>query len=141
VTHPYLIGTRYPRVFAHRGLVPPDEEGIWENSLAAFAAAQAAGAKYIESDCRVTAEGDVVLFHDATLARVTGDSRAVASVRTDELRELFSDHGGLLTVPEALEAFPTTRFNLDVKSDAVVDPLGPALAAHTPRVLVTSFSD
>ena len=114
---------------------------MWENTAAAFAAAHAAGAEYIETDCRVTADGDVVLFHDDTLQRLTGDDRAVTTVRTRELESLFAEHGGLLSVADALDAFPDVRFNIDVKTPAAADPLGPVVAPHAHRVLVTSFSD
>lgn len=143
MTHPYFSKTRHPRVLAHRGLITAagEDSGVWENSAAAFAAAHAAGVDYIETDCQVTADGDVVLFHDTTLTRLIGDSRRVQDVRTRELRTLFSDHGGLLTVSEALASFPDVRFNIDVKTAAAVEPLGPILVDHTHRVLLTSFSD
>lgn len=143
MTHPYFTKTRHPRVLAHRGLITAagGDSGVWENSAAAFAAAHAAGVDYVETDCQVTADGDVVLFHDATLDRLVGDSRAVRDVRTRELRAVFADHGGLLRVDEALASFPDVRFNIDVKTAAAVAPLGPILAEHTHRVLVTSFSD
>lgn len=114
---------------------------MWENTAAAFAAAHAAGVEYIETDCRVTADGDVVLFHDESLERLLGDSRPVAEVRTFELAELLAPHGGLLTVTDALTGFPDVRFNIDVKTDAAVAPIGPAVAPHAHRVLLTSFSD
>ncbi|MBQ3358976.1 MAG: glycerophosphodiester phosphodiesterase [Microbacterium sp.] len=143
MTHPYFAKARHPRVLAHRGLVTAagEDSGVWENTAAAFAAAHAAGVEYVETDCQVTADGDVVLFHDATLERLTGDRRAVREVRTRDLVGLFADHGGLLTVAEALDLFPTVRFNIDVKTAAAAEPLGPILADHTHRILVTSFSD
>ncbi len=143
MTHPYFEGTRHPRVLAHRGLAhsEDDADGIWENTAAAFAAAQAIGVEYIETDCRVTADGDLVLFHDETLARLTGDSRRVDQVSTRELAETFSSQGGLLTVSDALGGFPGVRFNIDLKTDATLASIGPAVAPHTERVLLTSFSD
>lgn len=143
MTHPYFVEAEQPRILAHRGLVTVEgrESGVWENTAAAFAAAHAAGAEYIETDCQVTADGDVVLFHDHDLRRLVDDPRAVHEVRTRELSALFAEHGGLLTVAEALSSFPETRFNIDVKTPAAAAPLGPALAAHTHRVLITSFSD
>lgn len=141
MTHLYFAGAAHPRVLAHRGLVADADPLIWENTAAAFAAANAAGAEYIETDCHVSADGDVVLVHDPTLERIAGDPRAVDQVRTRELAELYAEHGGLLTVAEALEAFPETRFNIDVKSDAAAAAIGPHVAAHTDRVLLTSFSD
>lgn len=143
MTHPFFAATGSPRVFAHRGLVLADSGNapVWENTAAAFAAAHAAGAEYIETDCRVTADGDVVLVHDETLQRIAGDPRPVRSVRTRDLERLFASHGGLLTVAAALDAFPDTRFNIDVKTAEASVPLGAVLAPHAHRVLVTSFSD
>lgn len=143
MTHPYFDKAAHPRVLAHRGLVTAEGEdsGVWENTAAAFAAAHAAGAEYIETDCQVTADGDVVLFHDSSLRRLVGDARPVREVSTRELASMFADHGGLLTVAEALAAFPSTRFNIDVKTAAAVEPLGPILVEDTHRVLVTSFDD
>ncbi|MGF2948078.1 glycerophosphodiester phosphodiesterase family protein [Microbacterium alcoholitolerans] len=142
MTHPYFSAAPSPRVFAHRGLTgPADDSTIWENSAAAFAAADAVGAGYVETDCQVTADGDVVLFHDDTLERLTGDTRRISEVRTSELAAVFADHGGLLTVAEALESFPAMRFNIDVKTAAAADPIGGFIAPHTDRVLLTSFSD
>lgn len=143
MTHPFFAGARHPRVLAHRGLASATGEGssVWENTAAAFAAAHAAGAEYVETDCQVTADGDVVLFHDDTLQRLTGDPRPVSSVPTREMESLFAEHGGLLTVADALDAFPETRFNIDVKTAAAAEPIGAVLAPHAHRVLLTSFSD
>lgn len=140
MTHPWFR-PEGPRVLAHRGLVPADAEGIVENSFAAVAAAQAAGIDYVESDCHLTADGVAVLFHDDDLSRVTGDPRPVRDVSVRHLEELMSTRGGLITLAQALDAFPTLRFNLDVKAADAAEPVGRAVARHSDRVLVTSFSD
>jgi glycerophosphoryl diester phosphodiesterase len=57
---------------AHRGLHAA-REGRPENSLAAFAHACALGFP-AELDVRLTRDGDVVVFHDRTLRRLTGAS-------------------------------------------------------------------
>lgn len=141
--HPYLQNAQTPVVLAHRGLVTPDQAsaGVAENSFAAVANAHAAGALFIESDCHLTSDGVVVLFHDTTLERVTGDPRPIADVSERELTELMADRGGIITLQQALEAFPTIRFNIDVKSPAAAEPAGAIIAKHADRVLVTSFSD
>jgi glycerophosphoryl diester phosphodiesterase len=68
-----LFGEAWERLFhppiAHRGLWSPS--GPPENSLAAFQAACAAGYG-IELDVQRTADGEAVVFHDATLERMTG---------------------------------------------------------------------
>ena len=115
--------------------------GVAENSFAAVAAAQAAGARIIESDCHLTRDGVVVLFHDDDLSRVTGDPRKVADVTAAELESLMAEHGGLITLAQALDAFPTVTFNLDVKAAAAAEAVGRAVVGHGDRVLITSFSD
>jgi glycerophosphoryl diester phosphodiesterase len=143
VTHPWFAGVATPRVLAHRGLVTPDaaHSGVVENSFAAVAAAHSAGALYVESDCHLTADGTVVLFHDDDLSRVTGDPRKVAAVSVRELERLMTRRGGLITLAQALDAFPTLRFNLDVKATDAASAVGTTVAPFGDRVLVTSFSD
>lgn len=140
--HPYLAGSG-PRFLAHRGLVDSDgaTAGIAENSFAAVAAAHAAGASYVESDCHLTSDGVVVLFHDSTLERVTGDPRELAQVTSAELSTLMETRGGLITLKMALESFPKTRFNIDIKADGTAIAAAEIIAPFAERVLVTSFSD
>lgn len=69
-----------PAILAHRGGWPPSAEPVphtWENTLAAFAAARSAGADGVELDVRVTADGVVVVHHDAELVGI-GPLDAVA---------------------------------------------------------------
>jgi glycerophosphoryl diester phosphodiesterase len=139
VPHPYFDAAR-PRVLAHRGLTRPGDAHA-ENTVAAVAAALSAGAEYIESDCHATRDGEVVLFHDDSVERVTGDPRLVADLTLRELSSLMEDRGGLLTLQDALEGFPDTRWNLDAKAAAAADGMGRLIALHAERVLIASFSD
>lgn len=141
--HPWFDDARTPRVLAHRGLVTlrMAHEGIAENSFAAIAQAHAAGVRYVESDCHLTRDGVVVLFHDDDLTRVTGDPRPIADVEVRELARLMAPRGGLATLRQTLEAFPALRFNLDVKAAGAAIPVGRDVAEHGARVLLTSFSD
>lgn len=145
--HPYLNSSDTPRVLAHRGLVTAEAaaRSTVENSLAAIAAAAALQANfaslYVESDCHLTRDGEVVLCHDEDLTRVLGDPRRIDEVSVAELRELMRDRGELATLAEVLDAFPNTRFNIDVKAAAAAVPMGRIVAPHADRVLVTSFSD
>ncbi|MDR6868209.1 glycerophosphoryl diester phosphodiesterase [Microbacterium resistens] len=143
MTHEYLSGASAPRILAHRGLTtaPGGDPSVFDNSALAFAAAHAAGAEYVETDCRLTADGKVVLFHDETLERLLDDPRPLREVEAAELEERFAGRGGLLTLSDALESFPTLRFNVDVKERAAAEAAGIAVAPHAQRVLLTSFSD
>jgi len=85
---------REPLIIGHRGAsaVAP------ENSMAAFAAAIAAGADGIEFDVRLSRDGVPVIIHDDTLTRTHGVRRRVAELTGAELhsfgvpslRELFA---------------------------------------------------
>lgn len=69
---------------AHRGL---HGNGIPENSLSAFQAAVKAGFA-IETDVHFTKDGKVVIFHDNSLLRMTGDKRMIATCTFEELSGL-----------------------------------------------------
>lgn len=141
MTHPWFSASSTPRVLAHRGYIPAHSVDLEENTFAALAAAHGVGAIYLESDCHLTRDGEVVLFHDDDLQRVTGDPRKIADVTVRELERLMEDLGGLVTLRQALDAFPDSRFNLDVKAPGAATAVGRAIAPHADRVLVTSFSD
>lgn len=143
MSHPWFERAERPLILAHRGLVTAEQaaQGVAENSFAAVATAHAAGVDYVESDCHLTLDGEVVLFHDADLRRVTGDPRRVDEVALGELARLMESRGGLITLRQALESFPDVRFNLDVKSADAAEPVGRLVARHASRVLLTSFSD
>jgi glycerophosphoryl diester phosphodiesterase len=83
--------------FAHRGLFGPDTGP--ENSLPAFAAALARGYG-IECDVRLLADGEVVVFHDRDLARLTGRFGPVAGLGAGDLAGL--DLGGTGQPPPLL---------------------------------------
>ena len=70
--------------YAHRGL-HDKQDTLPENSLAAFAAAVEAGYG-IELDLRLTADDQVVVFHDHNLKRVCGVDRDVADCTYEELQ-------------------------------------------------------
>lgn len=138
--HPWFAATGTPRVLAHRGLTGDGASHV-ENTVAAVIAALSAGAHYIESDCHLTRDGEVVLFHDESVERVTGDPRMVADIDVRELTRMMADKGGLLTLRDALAGFPEAWWNIDVKASAAAEPVGRLIASHGERVLVTSFSD
>lgn len=72
------------RCFAHRGLHDADQ-GIPENSLAAFERAVEAGYG-IELDVQLTSDGVPVVFHDAALSRMCAIDRRVDSLTFEQLK-------------------------------------------------------
>lgn len=85
------------RPIAHRGW-HDRAAGRIENSRSAASAA-VAGGYAIECDVQLTADGDAVVFHDATLDRLTAESGAVSSRRAAEL--------GAVTLSGSRDAIPT----------------------------------
>ena len=71
---------------AHRGLHNV-AEGVPENSYAAFEKAIALGYA-IETDVRLTKDGALVLFHDDSMERLTGESGEVRAHTLEELRRI-----------------------------------------------------
>ncbi|EAR24083.1 putative glycerophosphoryl diester phosphodiesterase [marine actinobacterium PHSC20C1] len=135
----YLSPAR-PRVLAHRGLATEAPE----NTMLAFAKAVAVGAQYIETDVHSSLDGVAVVSHDSTLHRVAGRDLAVDKLTMAELRRIdLGDGQGFCSLAEALDAFPETRFNIDVKSSGAVLPTVRAIRdlTATERVLVTSFDE
>ncbi len=74
------------RWFAHRGLHTQDRT-VPENSLPAFEAAARIGCG-VELDVQLSKDGQVVVFHDDTLERVTGAQGRVDSRTLEELQQL-----------------------------------------------------
>ena len=84
--------------YAHRGL---HGGGIPENSMAAFRRACEAGYG-IELDVHLSRDGEVVVFHDETLVRMTGCDRRLAELTREELGAL-SLAGTDQTIPTLAE--------------------------------------
>lgn len=128
-----------PRVFAHRGLALDAPE----NTLLSFAKAVALGVTHIETDVHGSADGVAMISHDADLARVAGRAVRVGLLTSHELRRVSLGQGqGFCSLADALDTFPETRFNIDVKSASAVAPTVAAIrdARATERVLIGSFS-
>ncbi|MBZ4321744.1 glycerophosphodiester phosphodiesterase [Streptomyces huiliensis] len=100
--------TRAFQAVAHRG----DPYVHRENTLPSIRSARRAGAAAVEIDVRLTRDGVPVLLHDATLRRLWGHDRALASVTADELRALT--RGGVPTLREALKEDGPGRLFVDL---------------------------
>ncbi|MFI5915959.1 glycerophosphodiester phosphodiesterase family protein [Dactylosporangium sp. NPDC051541] len=145
-----------PFLLAHRGLaqtfdltgvtadtctatrIHPPQVRYLENTLPSLRAAFAAGADAAEIDVQLTKDGQLAVFHDATLDCRTDGTGTIAEHTLDELRKLDVGYGytadggatyplrghgvGLLpTVPEVFAALPGRELKLDLKHDAAAE--------------------
>lgn len=91
----------HPIIFAHRGA----SAHAPENTLAAFELAIEQGADGIELDAKLSADGQVVVIHDATVDRTTGAHGRVKDMSLTELHSL--DAGGFFSEKFKNEKIPT----------------------------------
>ena len=138
------------RILGHRGA----SSDAPENTLVAFQRALAQGADGVELDARLCASGEVVVFHDPRLERLTGAVGRVAEVPWATLARLEvragpegAPPGRIPLLSEVLEALPRTAFiNVELKSEdwtgtRVAEAAGALLESgqHRDHVVVSSF--
>ena len=90
------------RVIAHRGA----SAAAPENTIEAFRLARRLGADWVELDARRTADGQVIVHHDAHLA----DGRAIVELRRSELPAHVCD------LRDALDACEGMSINIEIKN-------------------------
>ncbi|MDR2152462.1 MAG: hypothetical protein LBO72_06550 [Helicobacteraceae bacterium] len=126
---------------AHRGL---HGENIPENSIAAFLAAQEAGYA-IELDVRLIKGGSIAVFHDETLARMTGLNGFTSDLEATSLKNVpLFGAGQMIPLLESVFERITAPIYIDVKrsseSDYLLEKRLLALIRHfKPTVAVASF--
>ncbi len=137
--HPYLDHTG-PLAIAHRG----GALETVENTREAFAYATEVGFRYLETDAQLTRDGVVVAFHDDEVDRVSRETGKINTWDWGDLQQLqINGTGTLISIADLLEQYPSIRFNIDAKSDEVVEPLLAVLESLEAfdRVCVGSFRD
>lgn len=128
------------RVGGHRGA----SAAAPENTFAAFEQAVHEGAAYTETDIRKTADGELVLLHDATLDRTTNGRGPVSAVTLANLDEIdagawFGDGFGGQRIPEFhdflrwIEGRQGFGAALEVKASGVGADVAEAAWASTAR--------
>lgn len=131
---------------------------MWpENTLVAFSAAVQVGARHIETDVRVTADGVVHCIHDASVDRTTDASGPFSHYTSREIAALDAGFGHgtpegypfrsagvrIPTFEELATSFPDIHVVVDLKEDAVVEPMADLVRRLDigKRLIVGSFSD
>lgn len=129
--YPALRGP-LPLTFAHRG-----GAGLWpENTLEAFRGAIELGCTHVETDVRMTRDGEIVVFHDENLERTTNGTGRVSAHTLAQLRRLdagyrFSPQAGgfprrgqgvvIPTLAELVALSDSVRFNVEIKERGPFD--------------------
>lgn len=102
-------------VAAHRGW----KSKYPENTLAAFKAALTLDVDQLETDVRVTKDGQLVLIHDPTVDRTTNGTGKVCDLTFDELRALDAGNGEkiptLVEFMELVKDHPTITLDIELK--------------------------
>jgi glycerophosphoryl diester phosphodiesterase len=132
-----------PEVIAHRGI----RDRYPENSLLAFEAALDAGVDGIELDVHGTADGIVVVHHDAALSPAADSpiaGRAILSLSMSELDDFELAPGvALPTLEEVLQAVGArAALYIEIKArdiEAQVAAVIESASAAKPRCAVHSF--
>jgi glycerophosphoryl diester phosphodiesterase len=103
----------YPAIIAHRGA----SRYAPENTLKAFALAVEQKADGIELDVRLSSDGHLVVFHDATVRHRTNGQGWVARLSLEELRNLDAGQGEKIpTLDEVFEQMgPGILINVELK--------------------------
>ena len=99
---------------AHRG----DRKNCPENTMPAFESALRFGADMIETDVHMTSDGELILFHDRTLKRITGaegttDQTTLSDIRSLDAGYLFSPDFANTPIP-TVEEFIALIKNSDI---------------------------
>ena len=140
----WLRARPQPLVIGHRGGGGRETE----NTLAAFAAARRGGADGVELDVRLSADGELIVFHDDDLRRLCGRGERIGELPLAALREValpgghhmptldevFAELGAAMLVNVELKAEPGRR-------RALVTSVAAVVARHRAgeRVLLSAF--
>lgn len=125
-------------IVAHRGY----GGAFPENTRRAFEQA-AKTADWVELDVRPCESGELVVFHDETLDRLTGESGHVVATPWAELRELEVLDSGerVLRLDEALSVIPDdTGVQVELKDIGIADEILETLAGHGNDAVLIAFS-
>lgn len=139
------------RLIAHRGW----QARYVENSQDAVTGAISAGARHIEIDIQLSADGVPVLFHDRDLKRLCGRKQAIHTLPLTDLLALTTREPGrpeariatLEAVADALRAHPDITLYVELKrialkqfgAEAVLEAIATACKPILAQIVLISF--
>ncbi len=129
--------------YAHRGA----SEYAPENTMLSFYLGLTMGANGIETDVQRTADGSLVLFHDDTLQRVTGQSGKISDYTFRQLKDFLVQKGELtdriVGFEDFLEhfAFRDITFAIELKQSGIAGQTAAMIYSYgiENKCVVTSF--
>jgi len=115
-----------------------------ENTLEAFRYALDLGCAYIETDVQLSKDGIPYIFHDDDLLRINRSSQKFSDLDSSEIEKIriFETHP-IPSLKECLQQFPNAKFNIDLKTEAVMKPALDVIQemGAEKRICIASFSD
>lgn len=147
-----------PIIVAHRGYAAR----FPENSLEGFQAAVSAGARWVELDVQLSADGVPVVLHDATLARTAGRPDCIFDMTAAQLCNTnigeparFGERFSAVTLPLLVDVVawlvnePCVQVLVEVKTESIErfgiervrDVVWKSLRAVRPRCTLISYDD
>lgn len=145
------------KLVAHRG----DNTHFPENSYAALESALKAGAKYIEFDVQMIADGTLIVFHDKDLIRLVGNQTSIFDMNNADLISMsvhfpskFSEKFNPTYIPtlkvilSLLEKYPMSHAFVEIKQDSishfglnkVMDALLKVVKPYSKQIHIISFN-
>jgi glycerophosphoryl diester phosphodiesterase len=110
------------QLFAHRAGAHEQDE----NTLEAFRNTYGRGLRGFETDIRMTRDGELVIFHDASLERITGQQGIIEEMTAAELRKIRTKKGNPLLFLDELLVFledkPDVYLELEMKTNPKAYP-------------------
>lgn len=134
-----------PLVIGHRGA----SADAPENTLASFLLAREQGADGIELDVQLSADGELVVFHDTRVERITNGRGAVTQMPAVALRALDAGQGQVIpTLAEVFELLGANfLYNVEIKewrwrNQGIETAVAALIHKHNldRQVLVSSFN-
>lgn len=98
-------------VAGHRGV----RVGAPENTMEAFRMAAQAGVDMIETDTRMTKDGEIILMHDHTIDRTTAGTGAVREMTLADIRAAAPEVPTLREFLEGMKDWPQMTYNFELK--------------------------
>ena len=129
--------------YAHRGA----SEYTPENTFLAFYTGMYMGANGIETDVQMTRDGVLVLFHDNTITRLTGEEGSVSDYTLEELRKFTFEKNGqrdkIVVFEDFLKqfAFRDITFAIEIKQAGIEPQIADMIRKYDigHKTVVTSF--